>query len=130
QLCFGLCRGPIGGDCDAPCPDGWSTPMGGQVDLCCRTDSNGLANCFFQSTGIGSDVGGGGDAGASGGRTGWSVADGNSYVMKCTFAGSTTCTCMVNGAVTKTLSKPELPEAGIAELDACDVSLCGFPPLP
>jgi hypothetical protein len=60
----------------------------------------------------------------------WLVDDGNSYTMKCDFAGSTTCTCLVNGAVVKTLTNPGLPDGGMGRLEACDTSQCDFPPLP
>jgi hypothetical protein len=113
-----LCDGPVQW-CSTPCPVGWSAPAGGQVDLCCQTDSSGKTSCFSQSEWI--DGYGGGRGGASFSNSDGCISeqftdDGNSYVMTCDFAGSNTCTCLLNGATTATL-------AGAP----CDISLCGFP---
>lgn len=39
--------------CTTECPAGWSTPAGGQVDLCCMKDSSGQSFCFSQAGSIG-----------------------------------------------------------------------------
>jgi hypothetical protein len=34
------------------CPAGWQVPPAGQLDLCCRADGTGVAECFSQSSDI------------------------------------------------------------------------------
>jgi hypothetical protein len=50
--CIGMCY-QQGDWCSTPCPAGWSAPAGGQVDLCCMTDSSGQTFCFSQAGYIG-----------------------------------------------------------------------------
>jgi hypothetical protein len=47
--------GACGPQCGA-CPTGWQVPPGG-IDLCCRTDSAGVDECFSQANSIGSTFG-------------------------------------------------------------------------
>src|SRR5664280_2459225 len=76
-----LCTGPVQW-CSSPCPTGWSTPAGGQVDLCCLADSSGRNFCFSQAGYIGGSMGGGGGySNASGCRDEQFIGDGNSYVV-------------------------------------------------
>ncbi len=105
--------------CGAPCPAGWAAPAGGQVDLCCQTDSSGQSVCFSQSGSIGGYIGIPGASGPTGCTSEEFINDGNSYTMNCDFTGSKGCTCLRNGVVTLTLP-----------FNDCDLALCGFPPLP
>jgi hypothetical protein len=52
------CSGGLGacGPHCGTCPAGWNVPRGG-IDLCCRTDNAGVAECFSQATGIGTILG-------------------------------------------------------------------------
>ncbi len=128
-----LCTGPIQW-CSNPCPAGWSAPAGGQVDLCCQTDSSGRRFCFSQAGYIG--------GGADSGEVGYSDAasgcrderiftgDGNSYVVTCDFSGSGTCNCLFNGVVGRTFPSPQIDTLP-AWVDPCGISIsqCGFPPM-
>jgi hypothetical protein len=111
--CIGMCTEPFS-RCSTPCPAGWSVPAGGQIDLCCQTDSDGETICFSQTSVIASPSGGGGISDANGCKFEEFVDDGNSYVMTCDFTVSNDCPCLVNGVVTKTIA-------------GCDFGNCGFP---
>ena len=104
--------------CSASCPTGWSAPAGGRVDLCCQTDSKGRSACFSQAEGIGSGKGGSAFASPSSCVGEEFLDDGNSYVMKCHSVDLSTppeCTCLVNGAVTKTVH-----DGRCTDLTTCD----------
>lgn len=115
QLWCSLCTSPPA-YCPTPCPAGWSVPAT-QPDLCCQEDSGEKTLCYSQSVWI-KDLSGGSVA-RSDSTTCTAeqfAVDGNSYVMTCNFGGSNDCSCLRNGAVTKTLSS-----------DQCDIGLCAFP---
>ncbi|MGC4118891.1 MAG: hypothetical protein QM765_30865 [Myxococcales bacterium] len=107
--------------CSDPCPAGWSAPEGGQLDLCCKKGTNSQELCFSQANAIESP------GGASSGRSSPAeckfevfAADGKSRVIRCDFTVSRDCDCLVNGAVTKTVSLAD----GHTCLELPDV--CGF----
>lgn len=91
------CGTPCGG-----CPPGWQPPASGQNDLCCRTNQDGIAQCFSQADSINSPAGG-----SYGSRTTceWAQAgsDGHYYDAWCDPSQTPACTCAIDGRTTETM---------------------------